>query len=146
MNANNRLHAEHHGNIGTVKPQSHTLQATATLRLMLEQTTDHMLHRMTIVEIGENVVSKCLLSSWRWKDSLLKINIVNVQFGLNKVSPSSLSRIRNKSFLECSPKSQGDSFALYGQRGKFKKLQAACTRGSRYADIWTRKLRAYIDA
>jgi hypothetical protein len=146
INANNGLRAEHHGNAGTVKPRSHTLQATATLRLMLEQTADHMPHRMTTIETGEKVVSKCLPSSWRWKDSLPEINIVNAQFGLNKVSPSGLSRIRNKSFPEYSPKSRGDSFARCGQCDKFKKLRAASTRGSHAADIWTMKLGAHIDA
>jgi hypothetical protein len=134
VNANNGLHAEHHGNAGMVKPRSHTLQATATLRLMLEQTADHMPHRMTTIETGEKVVSKCLPSSWLWKDSLSEINIVNAQFGLNKVSPSGLSRIRNESFPEYSPKSRGDSFARCGQCDKFKKLRAACTRGSHVAE------------
>ena len=35
-NANNGLCAEHYGNAGMVKPQFHTMQATATLHLMLE--------------------------------------------------------------------------------------------------------------
>jgi hypothetical protein len=113
---------------------------------MLEQTADHMSHRTTTIETGEKVVSKCLPSSWRWKDLLPEINIVNAQFGLNKVSPSGLSRIRNESFPEYSPKSRGDSFARCGQCDKFRKLQAACTRGLRAADIWTRKLGAHIDA
>jgi hypothetical protein len=146
VNTNNGLRVEHHGNAITVKPRSHILQATATLRLMLEQTVDHMPHRTTTIETGEKVVSKCLPSSWRWKDSLPEINIVNAQFGLNKVSPSGLSRIHNESFPEYSPKSRGDNFARCAQSDKFKKLRAACTRGSRAADIWTRKLGAHIDA
>jgi hypothetical protein len=77
---------------------------------------------------------------------LPEINIVNAQFGLNKVSPSGLSRIRNESFPEYSPKSRGDSFTRCGQCDKFKKLRAASTRGSHAADIWTRKLGAHIDA
>jgi hypothetical protein len=146
VNANNRLRVEHHGNAETIKPRSHTLQATATLHLMLEQTADHMPHRTTTIETREKVVSKCLPSSWRWKDSLPEINIVNAQFGLNKVSLSGLSRIRKESFPEYFPKSRGDSFARCGQCDKFKKLRAACTRGSRIADIWIRKLGAHIDA
>ena len=114
VNSNNGLLAEHHGNVGTVKPRSYTLQATATLRLMLEQTTDHMPHHMITIETGEKVVSKCLPSSWQWKDLLSEINIVNVQFGLNKVSLSGLSRIWNKSFREYSLKSRGDSFVCNG--------------------------------
>jgi hypothetical protein len=36
VNANNGTLADHYGNAGTVKPQTHTLQATVTLHLMLE--------------------------------------------------------------------------------------------------------------
>jgi hypothetical protein len=99
------MRADQHGNVGMTKPRIHTLQATATLRQMLEQSADHMPHKTTTLEIREKVVSKCLLSSWRWKDSLLELNIVNAQLGLNKVSASGLSRIRNESFAEYSPKS-----------------------------------------
>jgi hypothetical protein len=88
VNANNGLRAEHHGNAGMIKPRSPTLQVIATLRLMLEQTADHMPHCTTTIETREKVVSKCLPSSWRWKDLLSEINIVNTQFGLNEVSPS----------------------------------------------------------
>jgi hypothetical protein len=91
-------------------------------------------------------VSKCLPSSWRWKDSLLELNIVNAQLGLNKVSASGLSRIQNESFAEYSPKSRGDNFARCGQCNKLKKLWAACTRGSRAAVLWTKKLEAHGQA
>jgi hypothetical protein len=71
---------------------------------------------------------------------------VNAQLGLNKVLASGLSRIRNESFAEYSPKSQGDNFARCGQCDKLKKLWAACTRGSRAADVWTKKLEAHGQA
>jgi hypothetical protein len=109
------MHAKQHGNVGTTKPRVHTLQATPTLCQMLEQSADHMPHKTTTLETGEKVVSKCLPSSWRWKDSLPELNIVNAQLGLNKVSASGLSRTRNKSFAEYSLKSRGDNFAQCGQ-------------------------------
>jgi hypothetical protein len=115
------------------------------LRLLLEQSADHMPHKTRTLEIGEKVVSKCLLSSWRWKDSLPELNIVNAQLGLNKMSPSRLSRIWNHSFPEYSTKSRGDNFVRCGQCDELKKLRAACTRGSRAADLWTKKLGAHID-
>ena len=59
-----------------------------------------MPYKMTILETGKKVVSKCLLSAWHWKDSLPKLDIMNAQPGLNKVSTSGLSRIWNKSFAE----------------------------------------------
>ena len=114
--------ADQHSNVGTTKLRIHTLQAMAIQCLMLEQSANHMPHKTTTLETGEKVVSKCLLSSWHWKDSLPKLNIVNAQLGLNKVSASGLSRIQNKSFAEYSPKSQGDHFARCGQCDKLKKL------------------------
>jgi hypothetical protein len=72
---------------------------------------------------------------WRWKDSLPELNIVNAQLGLNKVSPSGLSRIRSQSFAKYSTKSRGDNFAGCVLCDKLKKLRAACTRGSYAADL-----------
>jgi hypothetical protein len=146
VNANSGMRADQHGNVGTTKPRIHTLQAMATLRLMLEQSADHMPHKTTTLETEKKVVSKCLLSSWRWKDSLPELNIVNAQLGLNKVSASGLSRIRNESFVEYSPKSRGDNFARCGQCDKLKMLRAACTRGSHTAVLWTKKLEAHGQA
>jgi hypothetical protein len=70
MNANNGMHTDQRGNVGMAKLRTHTLQARATLRLLLEQSTDHMPHKTRTLEIGEKIVSKCLPSSWRLKDSL----------------------------------------------------------------------------
>jgi hypothetical protein len=110
---------------------------------MLEQSANHMPHKMRTLETRKKVVSKCLPSSWRWKDSLPELNIVNAQLGLNKVSASGLSRIWNESFVEYY---RGDNFARCGQCDKLKKLRAACTRGSRAADLWTKKLEAHGQA
>jgi hypothetical protein len=105
VNASSGMRADQHGNVGTTKPRFHMLQAMETLCQMLEQSADHMPHKTTTLETGEKVVSKCLSSSWSWKDSLSELNIVNAQLGLNKVLASGLSRIRNESFVEYSPKS-----------------------------------------
>jgi hypothetical protein len=136
INANNGMNADQHANVGMRKPQTHILQVTVTLHLMLEQSAIHMPYKKRTLETREKVVSKYVPSSWRWKDSLLELNIVNAQLGLKKVSPCGLSRIRNESFLEYSTKSRGD---------KLKKLWAACTRGLHAADLWTKKLGAHID-
>jgi hypothetical protein len=73
-----------------------------------------MPHKTRTLESGKKVVSKCLPSSWLWKDLLPEINIVNGQLGFNKVSPSGLSRIRNESFAKNFSKSRGNSFAHCG--------------------------------
>jgi hypothetical protein len=64
VSANNGICAEYHGNARTAEPQTHTLQATTTLHLMLEQSTDHMPHKTRTLETIEKVVLKCLLSTW----------------------------------------------------------------------------------
>ena len=102
VNANNKIHVDQHKNVGMKKPRTYTLQAMVTLHLMLEQLADHMSHKTTILETREKVVSKCLPSSWPWKDFLSELNIVNAQLGLNKVLASRVSRIWNESFLKYS--------------------------------------------
>jgi hypothetical protein len=59
-----------HGNFGSKKLREHTLQAIATLRCQLEKSTDHMLHRLTTLPTRKSVVTKTLLSSFKWKDTL----------------------------------------------------------------------------
>jgi hypothetical protein len=103
-NASNRLHVDLHKNLGTKKPRTHTLQATAALYLMLEQSNDPMPHKTRTLESREKVVFSCCPSSWHSKDSLLELNIINVQLSLNIVSPTRLSRIRNESFSKYSIK------------------------------------------
>jgi hypothetical protein len=75
--SNNGKRADHYGNVGTTKPQIHIFQAMVTLCLMLEQSTDHMPHKTKTLETEKKVVSKCLPSSWRWKNTLLDLNTIN---------------------------------------------------------------------
>ena len=103
--------AEQHGNLGTKKPRTHTLQATATLRTVLESTADHMPHKSRTKEDGEKVVAMSLPSSLHWNSTLSEINVVNLQLGLKEVSRTGLSRIRRESFSEFSTKKRGDNFA-----------------------------------
>ena len=69
--------AEQHGNLGTKKPHTHTLQATAILRTMLESTADHMPHKSRTKEDGEKVVAMSLPSFFHWNSTLSKINAGN---------------------------------------------------------------------
>jgi hypothetical protein len=91
------------------------IAATAILCVMLVQSTVHLPHKTRTLESGDKIVSKCLQSSWPWKDSLLGLNTVNFQLNLNKVFLTRLNRICNESFPEYSTKKQGDNFARNGQ-------------------------------
>ena len=92
--------ARHHGNYGLKKPREHTVQAIATLRCILEKSVDHMPHKSTTMPTGETVVTKTLLSSFKWKDTLLALNSINSSLELKQISKLGLSRIVNTSFLE----------------------------------------------
>ena len=74
--------AKHHGNFGLKKPQSHTLQATATLRLLFESSADQMPYRSRTLPSGERVPSMILPFAFRWRDALPEINTVNFSFQL----------------------------------------------------------------
>jgi hypothetical protein len=132
--------AKHHGNYGSKKPREHTVQAIATLRCLLEKSANHMPHRLTILAIGESVVTKTLPSSFKWKDTLPALNSINSCLKLKQISKSGLSRIVNTSFLEYEKKRDGDNFARCGECDRLKSLQASSTRGSRVEELWDTKL------
>ena len=99
--------AQLHGNSGLQKPRAHTVQATATLRCILEKSADHMPHRSHVLSFGEKVVTKILPATWKWKDTVPELNEVNTSFGLKKVSKSNVNKIRRRSFEEYEAKKPG---------------------------------------
>ena len=103
--------AEQHGNLGTKKPRTHTLQATTTLQTVLESTADHMPHKSQTKEDGEKVIAMSLPSSFHWNSTLSEINTANFQLGLKEVSRTGLSWIQRESFSEFSTRKRGDNFA-----------------------------------
>ena len=70
--------AEQDRKLGTKKPRTHILQATATLRTVLESTVDHMPHKSRTKEDGEKVVAMSLPSSFHWNSTLSEINAANL--------------------------------------------------------------------
>ena len=135
--------AEQHRNLGTKKPRTHILQATATLRTVLESTADHMPHKSRTKEDGEKVVAMSLPSSFHWNSTLSEINAANLQLGL-KVSRTGLSRIQTESFSEFSTKKRGDNFARCGDCDDLKQMRSACTRDSRAYDVCQKRLDMHI--
>ena len=104
--ASQNMVAQLHGNTGLQKPRAHTVQATATLRCILEKSVDHMPQRSRVLSSGEKVVTKVLPATWKWKDTVPKMNEVNTSFGLKKVSESNVNKIRRLSFKEYKAKNQ----------------------------------------
>ena len=135
--------ADGHGNLGSKKPRAQTLQATATLRMLIENDADKMPHKSRTLEIGEKVPAMVLPSSFRWSDQLPAINEVNARFNLPAVSFISLSNIRRASFPKFAPKARGDSFSRCGLCDRYKQLRSACTPLSHSADKWGRLLAAH---
>ena len=136
--------AEQHRNLGTKKPRMQTLQATATLRTVLESTADHMPHKSRTKEDGEKVVAMSLPSSFHWNSTLLEINAANLQLGLKEVSWTGLSRIRRESFSEFSTKKCDDNFVQCGDCDDLKRMRSACTRGSGAYDVCQKRLDMHI--
>jgi hypothetical protein len=136
---------EEHGSLGLKKLRTQIVQATATLRTLLENTADQMPHKSRTLQSGEKVPSMVLPSAFRWRDKLPEINIVNSSFQLQHISASGLSRIRRVSFPEYAPKARGDNFARCGVCDRVKQLRSACTPRSRAQEVWTNKLKVHLD-
>lgn len=133
-----------HGNLGSKKQRAHMVEATATLRLLVENSAEQMPHKSKTLENGEQVPTMVLPSAFKWKDTLPEINNLNSTFQLQHISKSGLSNIRRAYFPEYAPKSRGDSFARCGLCDRLKQLRNACTPQSRSKEVWASKLRTHL--
>ena len=136
--------AHPHGNSGIRKPRNHTVQATATLRCILEKSADHMPHRTRTLKSGEKVVSMILPATFQWKDTIPELNRVNAAFGLKDVSPSNLSKIRTSTFSEFDAKKPGDNFARCATCDKYHSLRRGSIAGSQQALLWAKRLDKHL--
>ena len=136
--------AEQHGNLGTKKPQTYTLQATATLQTMLESIANHMPYKLRTKEDGEKVVAMSLPLSFHWNSTLSEINVANLQLGLKEVLQMGLSRIHRESFSKFSTKKWGDNFARCGDCDDLKQMRSLCTRRSGAYDVCQKRLDMHI--
>ena len=136
--------AEQHGNQGTKKSRTHTLQGIAILWTLLESTTYHMPHKSRTKEDGEKVVTMSLPSSFHWNSTLSEINNGNLQLGLKEVSATGLSQIRKESFSEYSTKKRDDNFSRCGDCDDLKRMRSACPRGSGAYEVCQKRLDMHI--
>ena len=138
--------AQLHGNTGLRKPRSHTVQATATLRCILERSADHMPHRTRVLSTGDTVVAKVLPPTWRWKEAIPELNEVNSSFGLREVSLSNLSKIRRRSFEEYDAKRPGDNFARCSSCDKYHSIRKLHQPGTQAALVVATKLQKHLNS
>lgn len=136
--------AESHGNVGSKKPRTHTVQATATLRVLIASEADQMPHKSRTLESGEKVPAMVLPSAFRWSDQLPKINEANAALNLPPVSSSGLSNIRRAYFPQFAAKACGDSFSRCGLCDTYKQLRSACTPLSNAQEKWGRILSTHL--
>jgi hypothetical protein len=89
-----------------------------------------MPHRSQSLASGEKVVSKVLPATWKWKESIPKLNTVNSAFVLMDVSISNLSKIRKLNFPEYGAKKPGDNFACCSTCDRLHSLRRTAVAGS----------------
>ena len=82
-----------------------SIQAIARVQRILDKSVDHMPHRSHILAFGEKVVTKVLPATWKWKETILELNQVNISFRLKEVSLGNVSKIWCYSFEEYDVKS-----------------------------------------
>ena len=143
--ASQNMVAQLHGNSGLQKPRAHTVQATATLRCILEKSADHMPHRSRVLSSGEKVVTKVLPATRKWKDTVPELNEVNTSFGLKKVSESNVNKIRRWSFKEYEAKKPGDNFARCSSCDKYHSLRKLHQLGTQAALLVATKLQMHLN-
>ena len=143
--ASENMVAQMHGNTGLWKPRPHTVQATTTLRCIVDKYADHMPHRSRVLTCGKKVVTKVLPATWKWKDTVLHVNEVNKSFGLKDVSLSNLSKICRRSFEEYDAKKPGDNFARCSSCDKYHSLQKLHQPGAQASLLLATKLQMHLN-
>ena len=143
--ASQNMVAQLHGNSGLCKPRAYTIQATATLRSILEKLVDNMLHRSQILLSGDKVVTKVLPTTWKWKDTIPELNEVNASFKLKEVSNSNVNEIRGRSFEEYDANKPEDNFTWCSSCDKYHSLRKLHQLGTQVALLVATKLQMHLN-
>ena len=104
-----------------------------------------MPHRSRVLSSSEKVVTKVLLATWKWKDTVRELNEVNTSFGLKKVSESNVNKIRRRSFEEYEAKKLGDNFARCSSCDKYHSLRKLHQPGTQAALLVATKLQMHLN-
>ena len=138
--------AQPHGNSGKRKPRSHTIVATAALRVILNRNADHMPHKSRILPSGETTVAKVLPANFKWKDQIPEIDAHLADCGLPNISISGLSKVRKLHFSDFNAKRPGDNFARCSVCDQIQTHRRVQHPGSQAALMWQRQLNVHLDS
>ena len=104
-----------------------------------------MPHRSQTLAFSDKVVSKVLLATWKWKESMSELNTVNNAFRLKDVSISYLSKIKKMNFPEYDAKKPGDNFAHCSTCDRLHSLRRTAIADSEGVMIWEQRLTRHIN-
>ena len=119
-----------HGNTGTKKPRAHTVQAQATLGVLIEGRADSMPHMTRTLPTGEKIGTEMLPVGTTWSNLLAEVNNLDKDLGYTPVSMSSFSRLHRQHFKQYVVKSPGDNFSRCGTCASFKDLLRIHTKNT----------------
>ena len=111
----------------------------------MDKSADHMPHRSRVQTCGKKVVTKVLLATWKWKETIPKLNEVNNSFGLKDVSLSNLSKICCRSFEEYDTKRAGDNFAHSSSCDKYHSVRKLHQLSMQASLLLTTKLKMHLN-
>ena len=87
-----------------------------------------------------------LPATWKWKESIPKLNTVDSPLGLKDVSKSNLSKIRKLNFPEYDAKKPRDNFACCCTCNRLHSLRRIAVVGSQAAMLWAQKLKLHLQS
>ena len=103
--------AQPHGSTGKRKPRSHTIVATAALRIILNRNADYMPHKSRVLPSGETTFAKVLPANFKWINKIPAIDAHLSDCGLPNISLLGLSKVRKLHFSDYNAKRPVYNFA-----------------------------------
>ena len=104
-----------------------------------------MSHKSYVLAFGDKVVTKVLFGTWKWKDTIPKLNKMNTCFGLKEESQSNESKIKRHSFKEYNAKKLGDNFAHCSNCDKYHSLRTLHQPRMQVASLVATKLQMHLN-
>ena len=124
------IRSRDHGNTGTTKPRANTVQARATLGVLVEGRADAMPHMTRTLPTGEKIGTEMLPVGTTWCNLLQEVNNLDGDLGYTPISTSTFSRLHRQHYKQYVIKSPGDNFSRCGTCAAFKDLLRIHTKNT----------------